>query len=254
MIIAVCGKGGVGKTTVSALLLDELAACGYPGPVLAVDGDPASTLTLALGLPEPKSTVADIRDNLTLDARTVRSLPVGMTPARYVFQQVQEHGVLVSYQLRQMPLDLMVMGQGEGPGCYCSINNALALVLKKMIDRYSLILIDNEAGLEHISRYRLERADLFLVVTTPGCAAQSVAQRIIDTAVGVKVKIGETWKIFNQTPASFQPSHNGPTIMIPPAPSIASLESEGRPVIEVAVDDPVRRALQPLLERIRACV
>ena len=253
MIITLCGKGGVGKTTISAMILDELARAGYSGPVLAVDGDPASTLAMSLGLPTAEVTIADIRDNLQLDAKTVRGFPAGMSPAAYVHKQIKETGVLNSYQLYDMPLDLITMGQSEGAGCYCSVNNALSLVLKKLINRYALILIDNEAGLEHISRYRLERADLFLVVSTPHPKARSVAQRIMETAHGVNITIGESLVVFNQTPPGFQPEQNGyPTmpLAIPLSTALAEIEAMGKPVSELPAGDLVRQALRPILARI----
>lgn len=253
MIISICGKGGTGKTTVSGLILDELARASYPGPVLAVDGDPASTLPMTLGLPDPLATLADVREKVTLDAQTIRRLPAGTSPASYVFEQMRVRGVLVSHQLRQMPLDLLVMGQGEGPGCYCSLNRALSIILNEMANCYPLVLLDNEAGLEHVSRYRLKRADLFLVVTMPNRAALSVAQRITATAKQLKIEIGESWRVFNQAPAGFQPAPNGPTLIVPYTQGLANLESQGKSVVALPADHPLRQAVSPLVEQVLAC-
>jgi CO dehydrogenase maturation factor len=251
MIVTLCGKGGVGKTTVSALLLDELARHGYPGPALVVDGDPASTLSLALGFPEPPATIADIRPVLPLDARTKRNLPAGISVGEYALTQIKEKGVLIRRQLGQMPVDIMVMGQGEGAGCYCSLNQALSMALNQLVHRYPLVLIDNEAGLEHISRYRLKRADFFLVVTLPDRAAQAVAQRIMDTAAKIKIEIGESWLVFNQAPPYYQPSGNGRlTLALPRTEALADLAPLGQPAVRIPAHDPIRRALQPLLKRI----
>ncbi len=92
MIVALSGKGGVGKTTLLAVLLDELARRNYPGRMLAVDADPAMTLHLALGLPEPTATVAQVREAVELDAKTIRSLPPGTTPADYLLERLQAAG------------------------------------------------------------------------------------------------------------------------------------------------------------------
>lgn len=252
MIVTVSGKGGVGKTSLAALILDELARREYTGRVLAVDGDPASTLHLALGLPEPAVTVADVRDSTTLDARTVRSLPAGISPIDYVLGQLQEAGALVNHRLREMPLDLMAMGQGEGPGCYCSINNALAAALKQIRDYYALVLIDNEAGLEHLSRYRIERVDLFLVVTTPGQAAWSVARRILETARQAGMELGETGTLVNRVSSSNGrgSSRNGFAVAVPNSHELAALDLGGQPVVLLPDDSPVRVALQPVVEKV----
>jgi CO dehydrogenase maturation factor len=252
MIVTVSGKGGVGKTSLSALVLDELARQGYGDPVLAVDGDPASTLHLALGFPEPTVTVADVRDSTTLDARTVRSLPAGTSPADYVRGQLQAAGVLVTHRLRQMSLDVMPMGQGEGPGCYCRINHSLAAALEQVRERYSLVLIDNEAGLEHLSRYRIKQVDLFLVVTTPGQAAWSVARRILDTARQVGMELGETGTLVNRVSSSNGrgSSRNGFAVAVPNSHELAALDLGGQPVVLLPDDSPVRAALRPVIQKL----
>lgn len=256
MIISFTGKGGVGKTSLCALLLDELARYGYPGPVLAVDADPAMTLHLALDLPEPKATVADIRETTSLEAQTVHQLPAGLTVAGHVLNELQAAGVISRHRRQQMPLDLLAMGQGEGPGCYCQINRALASALAQLVSAYPLVLVDNEAGLEHISRYRLPRVDLLLVVVTPGRAAQAVGRRVLATAHQVGMATEATWTIFNQAPAGYHPAAEGSemTLVVPASQALAGLERENRPALALPVDDPVRAALQPLVEGIRRCV
>lgn len=253
MIVAVCGKGGVGKTTVSALLIDELARRGYQGRVLVVDGDPAATLHLALNLPDPTATVADVRDSTSLDANTVLNLPAGKKPTQFVFEQLMKAGVIKTFSRREMSFDFISMGQGEGPGCYCSINRALSVILSKMIEQYSLMLIDNEAGLEHLSRYRLQRADFFLVVTTPNRAARSVASRMIETVQALEMEIGEMWMIYNQTHEGFQPVSDEKAIIVPRSENLTNLELTGAAAIDLLDDDPARLALSPLMEKVILC-
>jgi CO dehydrogenase maturation factor len=254
MIVALAGKGGTGKTSLCALLLDELLRRGLVGPVLVVDADPTMTLHLALGLPEPAVTIADVRDTIKLDAQTIRAIPPGMGPAAYVLDQLRQTRVLTTPLLRQQTLHYLAMGQGEGPGCYCSLNRALSAVLGQLVSQFRLVLVDNEAGVEHLSRYRLSRVDLLALVSTPDPAAQAVAQRALRTAQQVNLAIGESWAIFNQTSAAFRPPHPADglsmTLTVPFSQTVANLGRQGWPVIGLAPADLARLALQPLVERL----
>jgi CO dehydrogenase maturation factor len=254
MLATISGKGGVGKTSVAAIILDEMARHGFTGRVLAVDGDPAGTLHLALGVPAPPATVAHVRDSTRLDARTVRGLPPGTSPASYVLGQLQAAGVIAESRLRDMPLDLMAMGQGEGPGCYCSINGALAMVLEQIIERYALVLVDNEAGLEHLSRYRIRRVDLFLVVTTAGRAARSVARRILETARQVGMELVETGTIVNRVSSSngIHSYRSGLSVSVPESRELAALDLGGLPAVRLPDESPLRAALHPLVKKLMA--
>jgi CO dehydrogenase maturation factor len=253
MIVTLSGKGGAGKTSLSALILDELARAGYAGPVLAVDGDPAMTLHMALGFPEPVATVADVRDSVTLDAKTVRGLPAGTTPAAYVRGKIKEAGVVAARHLRRMPLDLMAMGQGEGPGCYCDVNRALAVALEHTRERYALVLIDNEAGVEHLSRLRVGLVDLFLVVTMPSPAAWATARRILATARQVGMALGETCTVVNRAVGSASEFHDGPTVSVPHSSELAVLDAGGRPAVDLPDGAAARLALRPIVERLLQC-
>lgn len=252
MIVTLSGKGGVGKTSLTALLLDELARHEYPGRLLVVDGDPAMTLYLALGYPEPAITLANIRDTTPLNARTIRSLPAGISPADHVRQRLVKEGVIRRYSLRSMPFDLLAMGCGEGAGCYCAINGALSQTLESILASYSLIIVDNEAGLEHLSRYRIGQVDLFLAVATPTPAAWTVADRAIKTAQRVGMKLGETGVIVNKVVG--EPAHfpARPLAAIPYSQALAELDLEGAPAISLPDNAPARLALRPIIGRLMA--
>lgn len=251
-IVSLSGKGGVGKTTLTALILDELARKGFPGPVLAVDGDPASTLHLALGLPNPFATVADIRDDTSLDARTVRDLPAGVSPKDYVYRQLMEAKVLMPAQLRHMPLHFMSMGRREGHGCYCAINKALSSVLGDIIDRYPLVIIDNEPGMEHLNRYRLERVDYFLTVATPAKPAIAIAQNIHATAHRVGMDITADGMLLNRVNGS-HPEIDENTAVVSVLPDdrlLFDMEISGYPIVGLPDGHALRRSLQAVIRHI----
>ena len=141
--IALAGKGGTGKTTVAALLIQSLLQ-RVPGPLLAIDADPATNLHLALGLAMP-TTVGDVRETMAEEAQS-QQLGVTMTRHDYLTHELQlalEEGDKV---------DLIAMGRPEGQGCYCAANHLLRTILDDMGRHYPYVIIDNEAGMEHISR------------------------------------------------------------------------------------------------------
>jgi len=252
-IIAVSGKGGVGKTTISALLVDELIRSGRSGPILAVDADPATTLHLSLGLPEPRTTIADIRDTVKLDAKTMRSLPQGETAADYVQRRVREAGVLQRYQLRGSDLDFLAMGRGEGQHCFCNINAKLKVVLNDLVKNYSLVVIDNEAGLEHLNRYRVPKVDLFLLVKTPGRASTEVVERILNAAASAKMEIGQTGYIFNRAWTEGQRAmkklNNGDlSVTLPRSNAVERAEIHSDPIIALDDDNSFRAGVRELAE------
>jgi CO dehydrogenase maturation factor len=257
-VIAFVGKGGVGKTSITALILDELARNGYPGPVLAVDGDPASTLHLALGLPAPIATVGHVRDHTPLDAKTVRSLPPDLSKTDYVANKLAEAKVLTEYDLRGMPLHYIAMGQSEGAGCYCAVNAALSQVLAEMMGRYSLIVVDSEAGLEHLSRVRLKRVDYLWVVANPTRASISVADQILATVREVEMEIGQSGIILNRARSygTYQ-VRDDIICALPEDQKIAGLEASEQPILRLADASLIRTRLtfllQPFLEEQRQC-
>ena len=247
----------MGKTSVCALLRTELARQNFRGSIPAIDGDPAQTLHLALGLPAPPATIADVRDSVRLDAQTIQAMGKrGVSPAEYVWTQLTgAQAALVRYALRGKTVDYMAMGQGEGPGCYCKINTMLKTILSGLAGRYDLVLVDSEAGMEHISRYRLGRVDLFLTVLTPAPASRTVARRIMETTRNVGIEIGEQWVIYNQSPHGYPPAQTGAkrTITVPRAWEVLRLEGAGRPIVNLGDGLAVRRALQPVVGWIVGC-
>ena len=185
-VIALAGKGGTGKTTIAALLVRLLAARKL-GPVLAVDADPNANLGEVLGVPA-QATVGDILDAVSRDPDRI---PAGMTKDRFVEYQVQ------TAVHEAQGFDLLTMGKPEGPGCYCYVNNILRAVIERLVQDYAFVVIDNEAGLEHLSRRTTRRADFLLVVAQPAAVALRAAQRIRDLAEQLQIRIGKTGLLLN---------------------------------------------------------
>ena len=167
-LIAVTGKGGVGKTTVAALLVMRLLQRGCR-PVLAVDADPNTCLDAALGLNVVK-TVGGVREDARKFAQelTVR----GMDKKRFLELRIAESLVESDY------FDLIAMGRSEGPGCYCYANNVLKAVLKAMVSRYPYVVLDNEAGLENLSRRIVNKVSLLVMVTDPSIRGFETVRRL----------------------------------------------------------------------------
>lgn len=184
MLITISGKGGVGKSTLALLLTQELIRAGAATPMLLVDADPVSSLHLLLDLPEPK-TLATVRDQLQRIRTPAEAPPLATLLA--------DEGVLVPVNEH---LHLLAMGQGEGPGCYCAVNVALGAVLMGegampgLLAQYPVVVIDNEAGAEHLSRLRVRDVDAFVVVCLPTETSQVAADRLIETArkTGMRLK------------------------------------------------------------------
>jgi len=246
-IAAICGKGGAGKTTVAALLVEALlrAGAGSPAaPLLVVDGDPASTLHFGLGLPAPPHTLADFQREVAATTRSrSRREP---TSIQALLDQLQV------VMLARPELHLLSMGQSEGPGCYCAINAGLGAVLPVLLHKYRWVVLDNEAGVEHLSRVRVAHVDFLLVLTTPAPSYQAVAQRIVDTAR----QVGMTWEaaglvVNRATDLPTQVTVQGLPVWatLPEEPRLAELEQRGEPAVHLPPDTPIRQALATLAEQ-----
>jgi len=165
--IAVTGKGGVGKTTVAALIIRYLRE-NTPGPILALDADPDCNLATVLGV-EIESTIGDLREDML---KQIKDFPPGMSKENYV-----EAGL---HQLiTETPkVDMITMGRGEGSGCYCFINNLLRKFADDLLPAYQWMVMDNEAGLEHLSRRTAAFIDHLIVVVTDNPLAIDCAVRV----------------------------------------------------------------------------
>ncbi len=185
-VIAMAGKGGVGKTTLSALLIKYLTGKGQT-PVLAVDADSNANLNELLDL-DVDITIGQIRKELKSD------MPPGMTRDQYMEMKV--HQSLVE----STGYDLMAMGQPDGPGCYCAANQHLAMTMEHLQDNYKYILVDNEAGMEHLSRMNLRDIDYLIVVSDPSARGIMTAKRIAELTGPLGVQVKKKCLIVNRVP------------------------------------------------------
>jgi len=166
MVIAVAGKGGTGKTTVAALIIEVLLRQNKK-PILAVDADPNSTLGDYLGI-QYHHTISDIID----ETKGLRNLPDGVSKPTHLEYQLQRAIT------ETKGVDLLVMGRPEGPECYCMANNILRGYLQKISANYPYVVIDNEAGMEHLSRKTTQNIDALILVSDPTKIGLQTAKRI----------------------------------------------------------------------------
>jgi CO dehydrogenase maturation factor len=186
-IIAITGKGGTGKTTLSSLLIRALLD-KKAGSILAVDADPNATLSLGLGL-KVEDTISSICEE-TLEKKD--NLPAGMTKDRYLEYRVQQS------LIEKESLSLLVMGRPEGPGCYCYVNNLLREMIKGLTDNYSFTVIDNEAGMEHLSRKTMRKIDILFVISDFSAIGVRSAGNILKLAFSMGIKLGKAYLIVNK--------------------------------------------------------
>lgn len=243
-IIALAGKGGTGKTTIAALIVRCLKEKKL-GSVLAIDADPNSNLGEALGV-QVNDTVGVILDNIALNPDKV---PAGMTKERFIQHQVQ------SAIQEADGFDLLSMGKPEGPGCYCYVNNVLRGLMSKLIKDYNYIIVDNEAGLEHLSRRTTRYADILIVVSDASCVGLKSAKRIIELVNALKFEVKKSFLLINRFNKDIQEDKIKETGLeylgnLPLEPQIEQLSLLGKSIFELKSDASVLTMLNTLGDKI----
>jgi CO dehydrogenase maturation factor len=247
--IAIAGKGGTGKTTFAALLIKLLSQKGL---VLAVDADPSVNLNQALGLSlEDNKTVGRIREKMTEEVSKGRFNPT-VPKQEYLFNQIMESLV------ESKGFDLLAMGRPEGPGCYCASNEFLRASLDKLVKdyKYSYIVMDCEAGMEHISRQTTRDVDALLIMSDPTIRGITVATRMKDLIGELRSNVGKVGLIVNRVKGELSPEikkvidESGLQViaLIPEDPDIAGLEMKGRPVTELPQESPLQLKVKEIAE------
>ncbi|MDD5409027.1 MAG: AAA family ATPase [Candidatus Omnitrophica bacterium] len=243
-VIAMAGKGGTGKTTIASLIIRRIKEKKL-GSVLAVDADPNNNLGEVLGL-KPGRNIGAILDDISANPATV---PSGMPKERFIEYQVQ------SAVQEEDGFDILSMGKPEGPGCYCYVNNVLRAVMSKLIKDYDYIVIDNEAGLEHLSRRTSRFADMLIVVSDASSIGLKSAQRINELAEQLKLEIKKRFLLVNRFNENIKKGKIGETGLeylgcLPPDHLIEELSLKGSSVFDLDNDAPILTALNSLGEKI----
>ena len=241
--IGLAGKGGTGKTTLAGFLIKYLVEKGKK-PVLAVDADANSNLNEVLGL-KVTDTLGGAREEMK------KGVATGMT--KDVFMEMKLEQSVVEAD----GFDLVVMGKPEGAGCYCAANTLLTQYLDRLIDNYPYIVIDNEAGMEHISRLTTNNIEALLIVSDPTRRGIQAAARIVDLTNDLNLRIGKKFLIVNQVKEGQEEMvrkmvGDFPLELlgtIPEDSEVMSFDLEGRPTIELSSSTPAVSAAYRLFNK-----
>jgi len=251
-VIAVAGKGGTGKTTLSGLIIRYLRRSGHT-PILAVDADPDSNLPQAIGLGGETSigTIGRARQEFFAGRGAV---PAGVPKEAYLELRLNE--VLVE----TADIDLLVMGRPEGAGCYCYINNVLRHFLESLGRNYPYVVIDNEAGLEHLSRRTAQRIDVLMMVSDYSMNGLRAAERIRRLADEIDLDIGRRYLVINRVPGELSASFReraeaqglGILGVVPIDQDISDGDLAGKAVIDLPDDNRAVGAVHELMQKVMA--
>jgi CO dehydrogenase maturation factor len=247
-IIAVSGKGGTGKTVIAALLIKFLSE---KERILAVDADPATSLPSALGV-KVKKTIGDIREEIA-------------SPSGVFFSENMPIDTLIEYKIEDILINtplfsLLAMGRSEGPGCYCLINDMLRHFIDKLSYRFPTILIDCEAGLEHLSRRTTRDVDTMLVVSDPTKRGIDTAESIKNLAEKLQINFNRVFLVLNKVTEDEEEKdvlaklvkNSGLTLigMVPEDENIRSYDLIGKPIIDLREDSKATIAVKEIFEKI----
>jgi CO dehydrogenase maturation factor len=249
-VIAIAGKGGTGKTTMSALIVRYLKKTGNT-PILAVDADADSNLPQALGMAadEAIETIGKTRQEFFVSKGDV---PAGMPKEAYL--ELKLNAAVVETD----DVDLLVMGRPEGAGCYCYINNVLRSYLESLGKNYPFVVIDNEAGLEHLSRRTAQHIDFLIVVSDYSLNGLRAAGRIRELSEEIDIEIGQQFLLINRVPGepdeSFKRKAEEQGVkllgMIPADKAIYESDIAGNSVIDLPDESMAVKVLHDILEKI----
>jgi len=254
--IALAGKGGVGKTTTAGMVIKYLAQ-NQTGSILAIDADPSANLNMVLGL-DLEWTVGDIREDMLSQVKNslvqggaaMGNLPGGVNKRDYLDYHVR------SSLAEGSRFDLIAMGRGEGQGCYCAVNHNLRDVIDGMSKHYPYVVIDNEAGMEHLSRRTTRDVQHLLIVSDATQRGLVAAQRIGDIQKELEINIENAYLIVNRVPGGelhpeLKKFVDGLGVqllgVIPADDDLAAFEFSGKPLVDLGDDSPVYQAVAEMM-------
>ncbi len=246
--IAVAGKGGVGKTTTCGMLIDYLCKKNK-GPVLVVDADANSNLNEVLGV-EVETSLGAIREEMA-QAELKGTIPAGMTKADYAEFKFN------SAIIEEDDFDMLVMGRTQGKGCYCFVNGVLKTQVDKYAKNYSYIVMDNEAGLEHVARGTLPKVDLMLLVSDCSRRGIQAAARVAEMIEEMELKPGKMGLIVNRAPngvlddgVKAEIEKHGLELLgvLPQDEGVYRCDCDGEPSAKLPQSNPVKVALKDIMQ------
>lgn len=251
-VIAVAGKGGVGKTTLCGLLIQYLGEKGK-GPILAVDADANSNLNEVLGV-EVEATLGDVREEIAqAELAKENPIPAGVSKADYA--EFKFNSALVEDD----DFDLLVMGRTQGKGCYCYVNGLLQAQLAKYQKNYPYIVVDNEAGMEHISRGVLPSMQTAILVSDCSRRGVQAVGRIAKLIEECGMKPKTVGLIVNRAPngelnegTKEEIEKQGLTLLgvVPQDESVYEYDCDGKPTVELPESNPVKKALRDIVDKL----
>ena len=251
--IAVAGKGGVGKTTLCGLLIQYLCETGRR-PVLAVDADANSNLNEVLGV-EVDMTLGEIREEVAR-AETSKENPIPASMSKSDYMEIMFNRCLVEDD----DFDMLVMGRTQGKGCYCFVNGLLQTQLQKLTPNYPYVVVDNEAGMEHISRGILPKVNILLLVSDCSRRGVQAVGRIAALANACGLNPDTVGLIINRAPdgkvneGTMEEIRNQGLELIgvvPHSTEVYEYDCEGKPTVELPADSPVKLALHDIIDKLK---